>query len=101
MVPPLGDQSDMIGWNVCCFAIKKTLILLGSEDHLTDMFMLRENSDLFILAMKYFGAVLRPDDATCGTPTWIGKGLTCVCFKRKGTYQRICINLTPQQASSS
>ncbi|KAH9708242.1 ELMO domain-containing protein [Citrus sinensis] len=38
------------------------------------------------------------DDATCGTPTWIGKGLTCVCFKRKGTYERICINLTPQQA---
>ncbi|XP_060669207.1 uncharacterized protein LOC107433989 isoform X7 [Ziziphus jujuba] len=39
------------------------------------------------------------DDATCGTPTWIGKGLTCVCFKRKGHYERICINLTPQQAS--
>uniref|UniRef100_A0A6N2MR05 ELMO domain-containing protein n=1 Tax=Salix viminalis TaxID=40686 RepID=A0A6N2MR05_SALVM len=39
-----------------------------------------------------------PDDATCGTPTWIGKGLTCVCFKRKGAYERICINLTPRQA---
>lgn len=39
------------------------------------------------------------DDATCGTPTWIGKGLTCVCFKRKGHYERICINLTPHQAS--
>uniref|UniRef100_A0A6N2N3W1 Uncharacterized protein n=1 Tax=Salix viminalis TaxID=40686 RepID=A0A6N2N3W1_SALVM len=39
------------------------------------------------------------DDATCGSPTWIGKGLTCVCFKRKGAYERICINLTPQQAS--
>ncbi|XWS63850.1 hypothetical protein CRYUN_Cryun06bG0136900 [Craigia yunnanensis] len=38
------------------------------------------------------------DAATCGTPTWIGKGLTCVCFKRKGAYERICINLTPQQA---
>ncbi|KAG5236429.1 ELMO domain-containing protein [Salix suchowensis] len=37
------------------------------------------------------------DDATCGSPTWIGKGLTCVCFKRKGAYERICINLTPQQ----
>ncbi|KAF5449348.1 hypothetical protein F2P56_029807 [Juglans regia] len=37
------------------------------------------------------------DDATCGTPTWIGKGLTCVCFKRKGNYERICINMTPQQ----
>ncbi|XP_050204962.1 uncharacterized protein LOC126655000 isoform X1 [Mercurialis annua] len=37
------------------------------------------------------------DDATCGTPTWIGKGLTCVCFKRKGAYERICINLTPHQ----
>ncbi|KAB5537737.1 hypothetical protein DKX38_015270 [Salix brachista] len=39
------------------------------------------------------------NDATCGSPTWIGKGLTCVCFKRKGAYERICINLTPQQAS--
>ncbi|XP_057949571.1 uncharacterized protein LOC131144741 isoform X2 [Malania oleifera] len=37
------------------------------------------------------------DDATCGTPAWIGKGLTCVCFKRKGTYERICVNLTPLQ----
>ncbi|XP_048318095.1 uncharacterized protein LOC107433989 isoform X4 [Ziziphus jujuba] len=50
--------------------------------------------------MKCFGVDLVPaDDATCGTPTWIGKGLTCVCFKRKGHYERICINLTPQQAS--
>ncbi|EOX99874.1 PREDICTED: ELMO domain-containing protein C isoform X2 [Theobroma cacao] len=37
------------------------------------------------------------DAATCGTPAWIGKGLTCVCFKRKGAYERICINLTPLQ----
>ncbi|GFZ21146.1 ELMO/CED-12 family protein [Actinidia rufa] len=37
------------------------------------------------------------DDATCGTPTRMGKGLTCVCFKRKGSYERICINLTPLQ----
>ncbi|XP_022775651.1 ELMO domain-containing protein A-like [Durio zibethinus] len=37
------------------------------------------------------------DAATSGTPAWIGKGLTCVCFKRKGAYERICINLTPQQ----
>ncbi|KAM4120335.1 hypothetical protein ACJW30_03G124100 [Castanea mollissima] len=37
------------------------------------------------------------DDATNGTHTWIGKGLTCVCFKRKGNYERICINLTPLQ----
>ncbi|GAA0161054.1 scaffold/adaptor protein [Lithospermum erythrorhizon] len=28
---------------------------------------------------------------------WTGKGVTCVCFKRKGTYQRICFNLTPLQ----
>ncbi|KAJ6430292.1 hypothetical protein OIU84_021654 [Salix udensis] len=47
--------------------------------------------------MKYFGVVVKADDATCGTPTWIGKGLTCVCFKRKGAYERICINLTPRQ----
>lgn len=38
------------------------------------------------------------DDATCGAPVWMGKGLTCVCFKRKGTYERICFNLTPLQA---
>lgn len=37
------------------------------------------------------------DDATNGTHTWIGKGLNCVCFKRKGNYERICINLTPLQ----
>ncbi|KAF8040892.1 hypothetical protein BT93_B2956 [Corymbia citriodora subsp. variegata] len=37
------------------------------------------------------------DNATCGPPTWIGKGLTCVCFKRKGTYERICFHLTPIQ----
>ncbi|KAH9615871.1 hypothetical protein KSS87_010285 [Heliosperma pusillum] len=37
------------------------------------------------------------DDVTCGTPTWIGKGLICHCFKRKGPYQRICITLTPLQ----
>ncbi|KAK9090128.1 hypothetical protein Sjap_023305 [Stephania japonica] len=38
------------------------------------------------------------DYATCGAPpAWIGKGLTCVCFKRKGVYERICINLTPLQ----
>ncbi|KAK6281796.1 PREDICTED: ELMO domain-containing protein C isoform X1 [Theobroma cacao] len=40
---------------------------------------------------------LYADAATCGTPAWIGKGLTCVCFKRKGAYERICINLTPLQ----
>ncbi|KAK3443327.1 hypothetical protein EUGRSUZ_B03488 [Eucalyptus grandis] len=37
------------------------------------------------------------DNATCGAPNWIGKGLTCVCFKRKGTYERICFHLTPIQ----
>ncbi|BAT86611.1 hypothetical protein VIGAN_04428200 [Vigna angularis var. angularis] len=37
------------------------------------------------------------DNATCGSPAWIGKGLTCVCFKRKGNCQRICISLTPLQ----
>ncbi|KAL3501022.1 hypothetical protein ACH5RR_035471 [Cinchona calisaya] len=37
------------------------------------------------------------DDSTCGAPVWMGKGLTCVCFKRKGTYERIFFNLTPRQ----
>nr|XP_009419377.1 PREDICTED: ELMO domain-containing protein A isoform X2 [Musa acuminata subsp. malaccensis] len=37
------------------------------------------------------------DDQTCGSPRWIEKGLSCVCMKRKGTYERICINLTPLQ----
>ncbi|GMQ00405.1 hypothetical protein CsSME_00047504 [Camellia sinensis var. sinensis] len=36
-------------------------------------------------------------DATFGSPTRMGKGLTCVCFKSRGTYERICINLTPLQ----
>ncbi|XP_020107620.1 ELMO domain-containing protein A isoform X2 [Ananas comosus] len=37
------------------------------------------------------------DEATCGSPRWIGKSLSCVCIKRKGTYERICMNLTPLQ----
>ncbi|CAI0381141.1 unnamed protein product, partial [Linum tenue] len=37
------------------------------------------------------------EHATCGAPPWIGRGLTCVCFNRKGVYQRIFVNLTPQQ----
>ncbi|CAI9775299.1 unnamed protein product [Fraxinus pennsylvanica] len=37
------------------------------------------------------------DDATCGKPVWMGKGLTFVCFNRKGSYARICIHLTPLQ----
>ncbi|KAJ7957571.1 ELMO domain-containing A [Quillaja saponaria] len=37
------------------------------------------------------------DDTASGTPTWIGKGLTCVCFKHKGNYERIFVNLTPSQ----
>ncbi|KAK4753627.1 hypothetical protein SAY87_001731 [Trapa incisa] len=37
------------------------------------------------------------DGAACLAPNWIGKGLTCVCFKRRGTYERICISLTPLQ----
>ncbi|KAL8052395.1 hypothetical protein ABFX02_05G001900 [Erythranthe guttata] len=36
-------------------------------------------------------------DAHCGTPVWRAKGLTCVCFKPKGSHARICINLTSQQ----
>ncbi|KAJ4849063.1 hypothetical protein Tsubulata_037808 [Turnera subulata] len=39
-------------------------------------------------------------DGACGTPTWIGKGLPCVCFKGRGVYERMCITLTPQQASA-
>ncbi|XP_062110662.1 uncharacterized protein LOC133822371 isoform X1 [Humulus lupulus] len=51
-----------------------------------------------LAVMKCFGVALVSDDnATCVSPTWIGKGLTCVCFKRKGHYERICVNLTPQQ----
>lgn len=37
------------------------------------------------------------DEASCGSPRWIGRGLSCVCIKRKGTYERICMNLTPVQ----
>ncbi|KAG6396429.1 hypothetical protein SASPL_142579 [Salvia splendens] len=38
-----------------------------------------------------------PDYAACGTTAWRGKNLTCVCFKRKGSQTRICLNLTPLQ----
>lgn len=37
------------------------------------------------------------DDSTCGSPKWIGKGLSCVCITGKGNYERICYNLTPLQ----
>lgn len=37
------------------------------------------------------------DPATCGAPTWMRKGLPCVCFKGKGSYARICMNVTPLQ----
>ncbi|KAI4972569.1 hypothetical protein ZWY2020_003494 [Hordeum vulgare] len=37
------------------------------------------------------------DQASCGSPRWIGKSLSCVCIKRKGAYERICVNLTPVQ----
>ncbi|XP_074303290.1 uncharacterized protein LOC141637775 [Silene latifolia] len=36
-------------------------------------------------------------DVTCGRDTWIGKGLTSFWSKKKGSYQRICIALTPMQ----
>ncbi|KAG8365893.1 hypothetical protein BUALT_Bualt17G0019400 [Buddleja alternifolia] len=32
------------------------------------------------------------DDASCGTPLRMGKTLTCVCFKPKGSKTRVCIN---------
>ncbi|KAJ9554529.1 hypothetical protein OSB04_018574 [Centaurea solstitialis] len=32
------------------------------------------------------------DPATCGAPTWMRKGLPCVCFKGKGSYARICMS---------
>ncbi|ERN09955.1 hypothetical protein AMTR_s00013p00199160 [Amborella trichopoda] len=34
---------------------------------------------------------------TSGTPAWLGRGLSCVCIQRKGTYERICATLTPIQ----
>lgn len=37
------------------------------------------------------------DEASCGSPKWIEKGLSCVCIKRRGAYERICMNLTPLQ----
>ncbi|XP_010250740.1 PREDICTED: ELMO domain-containing protein A [Nelumbo nucifera] len=37
------------------------------------------------------------EDAINDMPAWIGRGLTCICFKRKGAYERLCTNLTPLQ----
>ncbi|KAF3774970.1 ELMO domain-containing protein A [Nymphaea thermarum] len=36
-------------------------------------------------------------DATNGTLAWRAKGVRCVCIQRKGTYERISINLTALQ----
>ncbi|CAN0896140.1 ELMO domain-containing protein A [Linum grandiflorum] len=39
-----------------------------------------------------------PSDENGASGAWIGKGLTCVCFNRKGVYHhRIFINMTPHQ----
>ncbi|PWA89929.1 ELMO domain-containing protein C [Artemisia annua] len=38
-----------------------------------------------------------PDPATCCAHTWMRKGLPCVCFQKKGSYARICMNVTPLQ----
>ncbi|XP_073117400.1 uncharacterized protein [Elaeis guineensis] len=47
---------------------------------------------------SYGSSVNSDDSSTCGSPRWIGRGLSCVCMKRKVTYERICVNLTPLQA---
>ncbi|XP_052312045.1 uncharacterized protein LOC7477020 isoform X2 [Populus trichocarpa] len=74
-------------------------LMLCGIHHPLKLQVLELGALLFHIAdMKCFSVAVKPDDATCGSPTWIGKGLTCVCFKRKGAYERICINLTPQQA---
>ncbi|GMQ00406.1 hypothetical protein CsSME_00047504 [Camellia sinensis var. sinensis] len=55
---------------------------------------------MYIFIEKFYSPNLwedNSDDATFGSPTRMGKGLTCVCFKSRGTYERICINLTPLQ----
>nr|XP_010905193.1 ELMO domain-containing protein B isoform X2 [Elaeis guineensis] len=46
---------------------------------------------------SYGSSVNSDDSSTCGSPRWIGRGLSCVCMKRKVTYERICVNLTPLQ----
>lgn len=39
-----------------------------------------------------------PDPAICcGAPTWIRKGLPCVCVNKKTSYARIFMNVTPFQ----
>ncbi|XP_073117419.1 uncharacterized protein [Elaeis guineensis] len=48
---------------------------------------------------SYGSSVNSDDSSTCGSPRWIGRGLSCVCMKRKVTYERICVNLTPLQAA--
>ncbi|KAI0523047.1 hypothetical protein KFK09_005437 [Dendrobium nobile] len=37
------------------------------------------------------------EDIVGGPPRWIGRGLSCVCIKRKGIYERDFTNLTPLQ----
>lgn len=39
------------------------------------------------------------EDTAGGPPRWIGRGLSCVCVKRKGIYERDFTNLTPLQVS--
>ncbi|ONM36800.1 Protein MOR1 [Zea mays] len=41
--------------------------------------------------------MLLQDEASCEKLRWIGSGLSCVCIKRKGTYERICKNFRPVQ----
>ncbi|XP_057984871.1 uncharacterized protein LOC110634970 isoform X2 [Hevea brasiliensis] len=76
--------------------------LLWTYDHLSLVTLWVVGIESILLAfsfadMKCFGVPIKPENATSGTPAWIGKGFTCVCFKRKRTCERVGINLTHLQ----
>ncbi|KAJ6898433.1 hypothetical protein NC652_025065 [Populus alba x Populus x berolinensis] len=53
-------------------------LMLCGIHHPLKLQVLELGALLFHIAdMKCFSVAVKPDDVTCGSPTWIGKGLTC------------------------
>ncbi|CAL5418743.1 unnamed protein product [Camellia sinensis] len=88
-LPPLSSLSR------CVYSSSDATEVIFSKLKLEKRTVLRADEECFQLKAEV--NLLVADDATFGSPTRMGKGLTCVCFKSRGTYERICINLTPLQ----
>ncbi|XP_073099319.1 uncharacterized protein [Elaeis guineensis] len=71
---------------------------MGAERNNGNCTAMRSLPPVSISRCSHYSSVTSDDSSTCGSPRWIGRGLSCVCMKRKGIYERICVNLSPLQA---